>query len=227
MIPPDLASIRRWHALCRFGANMSSLRAMEYEAIASMDLAGEVLDFGGGQTAGYMKLLPTNLSLSSVNIDAEFQPTHIVSPGAPLPFADGSFDGAISLNTLEHVADDAGALAEIARVLRPGAPLHICVPFLFRVHGHPDDYHRHTPSGWRHLLQGAGFASAVLRPLVFGRASTRRAIGGRGPKGLRQVTAHWAALRDIAAASIRPRHSGSAPKHWAEAPGWYIRAVAP
>ena len=41
-----------------------------------------------------------------------------------LPYADASFDGAVCCgSTLSFVADPAQALAELARVLRPGAPL--------------------------------------------------------------------------------------------------------
>jgi SAM-dependent methyltransferase len=47
-----------------------------------------------------------------------------------LPFADRSFDGAVGLNVLHHVPDLAGAISEIARVLRPGARFVGCEPGL-------------------------------------------------------------------------------------------------
>jgi SAM-dependent methyltransferase len=37
-----------------------------------------------------------------------------------LPFADGSFDGVISSNVLEHTADTWGSIRELIRVVRPG-----------------------------------------------------------------------------------------------------------
>lgn len=46
-----------------------------------------------------------------------------------LPFADGSLDGVISQDVLEHVDDYTAALREVARVLRPGAPFVFTVPF--------------------------------------------------------------------------------------------------
>jgi SAM-dependent methyltransferase len=45
-----------------------------------------------------------------------------------LPIADASVDGTVSLNLLEHIADDERALAELARVLRPGAKGVLVVP---------------------------------------------------------------------------------------------------
>lgn len=44
----------------------------------------------------------------------------LVGDAVRLPFADGSFDAARTERTLQHVADPAAAVAELARVLRPG-----------------------------------------------------------------------------------------------------------
>jgi SAM-dependent methyltransferase len=45
-----------------------------------------------------------------------------------LPFRDASLDTVLLLEVLEHLEDDAGALREIARILRPGGKLVISVP---------------------------------------------------------------------------------------------------
>lgn len=45
-----------------------------------------------------------------------------------LPFDDATFDAAVLGEVLEHVQDDAGALRELARVLRPGAVVALSVP---------------------------------------------------------------------------------------------------
>lgn len=45
-----------------------------------------------------------------------------------LPFPDGSFDRVIAAEVLEHLPDDGGAMAELARVLSPGGRMAVTVP---------------------------------------------------------------------------------------------------
>jgi SAM-dependent methyltransferase len=45
-----------------------------------------------------------------------------------MPFGDGMFDRVIAAEVLEHIPADARALAEIARVLKPGGLLAVTVP---------------------------------------------------------------------------------------------------
>jgi SAM-dependent methyltransferase len=68
-----------------------------------------------------------------------------------LPFADGAFDRVIAAEVLEHVPDDARALAELARVLRPGGTLAVTVPRWFPERvcwALAEEYHApHVPDG--------------------------------------------------------------------------------
>jgi len=45
-----------------------------------------------------------------------------------LPFADGAFDHVIASEILEHIPDDTDAMAEIARVTKPGGTITVTVP---------------------------------------------------------------------------------------------------
>lgn len=45
-----------------------------------------------------------------------------------LPFPDGTFDRVIAAEVLEHIPQDTTALAELARVLRPGGTMAVTVP---------------------------------------------------------------------------------------------------
>jgi SAM-dependent methyltransferase len=96
-----------------------------------------------------------------------------------LPFADTSFDAALSIVTLEHLPEPGAALREMARVLRPGAPLLIVVPFEWEVHQAPHDYFRFTRYGLEYLLRRAGFEAIDIRPVGgYGRLLSRRLLNG-------------------------------------------------
>jgi SAM-dependent methyltransferase len=52
----------------------------------------------------------------------------VVGDATRLPYPDASFDRVIASEVMEHIPDDAGALAELHRVLRPGGTLAVTVP---------------------------------------------------------------------------------------------------
>jgi 2-polyprenyl-3-methyl-5-hydroxy-6-metoxy-1,4-benzoquinol methylase len=113
----------------------------EYVALANRiaaDRPGTVLDWGCGW--GQLSALLAERGVDVRAFDyrpGEAEPgearlerfPEIVCTYSPdpvaLPFADGSFDAALSCGVLEHVADPAGSLAELHRVLRPGGKLYV------------------------------------------------------------------------------------------------------
>jgi SAM-dependent methyltransferase len=52
----------------------------------------------------------------------------VVADARALPFDDGSFDVVIAAEVLEHIDEDAAAIAELCRVLRPGGLIAVTVP---------------------------------------------------------------------------------------------------
>jgi SAM-dependent methyltransferase len=68
-----------------------------------------------------------------------------------LPFADATFDRIIASEVMEHIPDDAGAAAELARVLKPGGTMAVTVPAWFPERvcwALTDTYHApHVPGG--------------------------------------------------------------------------------
>lgn len=57
--------------------------------------------------------------------------TMAVGDALDLPFPDDSFDRVIAAEVLEHVPEDRRAMAELARVLRPGGTMAVTVPRWF------------------------------------------------------------------------------------------------
>ena len=68
-----------------------------------------------------------------------------------LPFADATFDRIIASEVMEHITDDAGAAAELARVLKPGGTIAVTVPSWFPEQvcwALTEEYHApHVPGG--------------------------------------------------------------------------------
>jgi SAM-dependent methyltransferase len=96
-----------------------------------------------------------------------------VPADGPLPFAAGEFDLVWCSETLEHVADTAGFLAEVRRVLTPGGRLAVTVPrsgplralVAWRREFHPlgDHLRFYTAATLRDVLDDAGFAEVGIR----------------------------------------------------------------
>ncbi len=77
-----------------------------------------------------------------------------------LPFRDGVFDAVAAFDVIEHCADEAGALAEIRRVLKPGGMLVMSVPayqWAWTDHDvHNQHHRRYTRPRARAALEAAG-----------------------------------------------------------------------
>lgn len=71
-----------------------------------------------------------------------------------LPFVDQAFDVVYMLGVLEHLCDPFAATREVSRVLRPSGVVLVTCPFIFPMHGSPNDYCRFTDDGLRGLFPG-------------------------------------------------------------------------
>ena len=104
------------------------------------------------------------------------------------PLRSASCDGALALDVIEHLDDDAAALSETARVVRPGGFLLVTVPALPSLWGNQDvvSHHRrrYTSRSLAAAFRRAGldltwqsYFNTVLFPAIASVRWTRRALG--------------------------------------------------
>lgn len=170
-VPAELPSFARYKKLFWRGSGASATRVLQYERLAQKKFKGTLLDFGGGDKAKYRDILNCE-SYESVNIDRAIAPTWITEVGEKLPCPRDHYDHVISLNTIEHIYDAQGVIRDIFDVLKKKGEFTCTIPFLYPVHGHPDDYFRPTASWWHQTLRQTGFSEIRIMPLLWGPFTT-------------------------------------------------------
>jgi SAM-dependent methyltransferase len=149
------AAVRRFFDL-QAGSAWADLR----EELATVE--GTLVDVGCGAQP-FRGLVPPAVSYIGIDTaDAEAQfgyriPDTIYFEGDRWPIDDGAADAVLCTETLEHVFDSRGFLAEATRIIKPDGRLILTVPFSARYHYIPNDYWRFTPAGLERLLREAGF----------------------------------------------------------------------
>jgi SAM-dependent methyltransferase len=151
-----------------------------------------VLDVGCGEgvlTAEWAAALPAARVLGVDVEDPGCPPAPafaVVEPVPPLPFADDEFDLVCAVESLEHMDDPGGALAEMARCTRghllvsvPREPLWRALNIargahLRRLGDTPGHAHHFTARALRALLRPHGRIVAEASPLPWTMALVRR-----------------------------------------------------
>jgi SAM-dependent methyltransferase len=103
------------------GTNLRLLRELGFSRVEGVDFSDDAIRFCRDKGLGEV----------------------IKSDVYSLPFADGSLDLVLMTDVVEHVEDDRRAIAEAARVLRPGGALLITVPAFQALWGRQDDVSHH------------------------------------------------------------------------------------
>jgi SAM-dependent methyltransferase len=107
-----------------------------------------------GSVSG-VELSPTSVELARARNAGEV----IAGSVLEMPFESDSFDLAVCLDVIEHLADDVGALRELRRVVGPGGSLLVTVPaYQWLWSGHDEVNHHHRRYSSRSLERAAAQA---------------------------------------------------------------------
>jgi SAM-dependent methyltransferase len=117
----------------------------------SLPTGARILDAGCGsgrnmvELARFGNVSAVELSATSVELARGRGAGEVVEGSVlEMPFADASFDLAASLDVIEHLEDDVGALRELRRVVAPGGCLLATVPaYQWLWSGHDEVNHHH------------------------------------------------------------------------------------
>jgi len=157
---------------------------------------GPVLDLGAGPATNAALLRGLGAPIVALDIarDAVLHGLRtgyargVAGDATALPFADEAFGFVAALDVVEHLDDDAEALGEVRRVLKPGGVLLMVVPAFAALWGWQDEVsghrRRYAPDMARRLLTTTGFTvdrvtcmnAALALPVL----AARRALGWSG-----------------------------------------------
>ena len=148
--------------------NYSIIREEEYKRLGTLTLHGHILDIGGNTRSGYHEIIKGNHTITTANIDPQSGCDLVFDIEKKFPIKDNIYDHVISLNVFEHLYDFNNAFKESVRVLKPGGTFICSTPFMFHVHGSPDDYFRYTKSALTRILKEHGFQEIKIEEIGFG-----------------------------------------------------------
>lgn len=121
-----------------------------------LHLKGKTLDIGS-KRAQYSHICDELIALDYYH----FEDVDVVADAHNLPFKKDSFDNIIMTNLLEHVQEPQKVVNETYRVLRPNGLAIVFTPFMYPIHGDPNDYWRFTDEGLRYLLKDFEIVKAI------------------------------------------------------------------
>jgi SAM-dependent methyltransferase len=178
----DLCNHRLGHRVLEVGAGLGAITA-RYEQgreVVANDVSPECVRALRDRFAGHANVHVEDRDLRTLDLDARF-------------------DSILMVNVLEHIADDAGALRGLSKLLVPGGNVVVYVPALNGLYGALDrkigHYRRYSVWRLREVFREAGLEPVELRWVNF-IAIPAWAAFGRGDVDDRQRSGNLLSLWD-------------------------------
>ncbi|MCA9363270.1 methyltransferase domain-containing protein [Candidatus Kaiserbacteria bacterium] len=143
----------------------SPWRTLLYDALAQVELSGEVIDLGGSRKSEYIHNLKGQHSLTMANLEAEAAGDMKLDLEKPFAITNDKYDAVLCINVLEHIYNYQNVISETRRILKSGGKAVFAVPFLVQVHPSPNDHWRFTGDTLERLFKNAGFSEVKVEPI--------------------------------------------------------------
>ncbi len=125
---------------------LSLYRELEYKRIWKLSLDWTILDLWWSRKSGYQELINWKNKFIVVNLSEEYWYDLKFDLEKIFPLEDEFYDNITCFNVLEHIFEHQNVVDESYRVLKKWWTAVFATPFMFNVHGSPDDYFRYTKS---------------------------------------------------------------------------------
>lgn len=114
-------------------------------------LTGNVVELGGYKKLKYSTFATNAENYLVTNISGDCDEFVDITN---MKYADNSIDSFICVNVLEHIHNPQKAIHEIYRCLKPSGRVLLSVPFMYYLHGDPNDFYRFSSSALFKMLEG-------------------------------------------------------------------------
>nr|WP_225866248.1 methyltransferase domain-containing protein [Prochlorococcus marinus] len=174
----DIFSFTKFTRTLKDVYKISIMRSLMNQLIEKIYFKGRIVDIGGGKNSNYSCIIRCD-NYTSINIDKKINPDILVDINEKFPLEDDQFDQCLLFNVLEHVYDWDFLFAEIKRVLKNDSFIHIIIPFIYPIHGSPNDYIRVTSDYIKNFLRKNSFKNITTSPISYGPFTNSQLIGYR------------------------------------------------
>lgn len=147
--------------------NYSLLRILQIIEVKKIDIKGRCVEFGAYEDLKKnfiywiknkkIKIYLTNLKKKKKIIYSDLRKR--------INFKSNYFDNILIFNVLEHINKNDNAFKELKRILKKKGKIIGSTPFIYQVHGAPEDYFRFTKTFFEKKLSDSGFEIEMIKCL--------------------------------------------------------------
>jgi len=150
-------------------SNNSILRILQMNEFNKLKIKGNCLEFGANHNlkrnfldnhSTKYKTTFSNINRKNKNflyLDLQKKTNHKIK-----------YDNIVIFNVLEHLSDIDQPIENLYFLLKKKGNLYGSTPFIYRVHGAPNDYHRFTATFIKKILERKNFTNVKVYPLGLG-----------------------------------------------------------